>query len=125
MIPARMSMDTIIQYVGVKLKLNSKIKAHIKDRHNHGGHDRREDRHHPEVQHSGDGNSEDYGGKSMTREDHEEAHFVAFVAHNTKEHGQDKSKWRSTPPCGGMGKPPRMIGRPPLSLKEYRREHDG
>ena len=46
----------------------------------------------------------------MTREDHEEADFLAFVADNTKEHGQEK---------------PRRIGNPPLSFKEYWREHDG
>ena len=43
MIPARMSLDSIIQYVSVKLKLNSKNEAHIEDRHNHGNHDHRED----------------------------------------------------------------------------------
>ena len=36
MIPARMSLDSIIQYVSVKLKINSKNEAHVKDRHNHG-----------------------------------------------------------------------------------------
>ena len=61
----------------------------------------------------------------MAREDHEEAHLFAFVAHNRKEHGQDKSKWRRAPPRGGMGKPPRRIGNLPLSFKEYRREYDG
>ena len=60
----------------------------------------------------------------MTREDHEEAHFFAFVAHNVREHGQDKSKWRGAPVSGGMGKPLRRIGNRPLSLKEYRPEHD-
>ena len=125
MIPARMSLDSIIQYVSVELKLNSENEVHIQDRHNHGNHDRREDRHHPEVQDDRGGSSEDAGGESMTREDHEEAHFFAFVAHNTKEHGQDKSKWRRAPPRERMGKPPRRIGNPPLSFKEYRREHDG
>ena len=50
MIPAGMSLGSIIQYVSVELKLNSKNEAHIKDSHNHGNHDRREDRHHREVQ---------------------------------------------------------------------------
>ena len=104
MIPARMSLDSIIQYVSVELKLNSKNEAHIKDRHNHGNHDRREDRHHREVQDDLGGSSEDAGGESMTREDHEEAHFFAFVVHNTKEHGQDKLRWRRTPLRGGMRK---------------------
>ena len=125
MIPARMSLDSMIQYGSVQLKLNSKNEAHIKDHHNHGNHDRHEDGHNREVQDDRGGSSEDAGGESMTREDHEEAHFFAFVAHNTKEHGQDKSKWRRAPRRGGMGKPPRRIGNMPLSSKEYRREHDG
>ena len=61
----------------------------------------------------------------MTPQDHQEAYFFAFVAHNMKEHGQDKSEWRRAPPCGEMGKPPERIGNPPLSFKEYRRKHDG
>ena len=125
MIPAQMSLDSIIQYLSVELKLNSKNEAHIKGRHNHGNHDRREDRHHRDVQDDCGGSAEDDEGESMTWEDHEEAPFFAFVAHNTKEHGQDKSKWRRAPPRGGMEKPPRRIGNPPLSFKEYRREHDG
>ena len=77
-----------MRYVSVELKLNFENEAHIKDRHNHGHHDRREDRHHPEVQDDCGGSSEggqgSSGGESMTREDHQEAHFFAFVAHNTK-----------------------------------------
>ena len=125
MIPARMSLDSIIQYVSVELKLHSKNKAHIQDRHNHGNHDRREDRNHQEDQDDRGRRSEDAGGGSMTREDQEEAHFFALVAHNTKEHGQDKSKWRRGPPRSGMAKPSRRIGNRPLSFNEYRREHDG
>ena len=125
MIPARMSLDSITQYVSVELKLNSPNEAHIKDRHIHGNHYRREYRHHREVQDDRGGCSEDAGGGSMTLEDHEEAHFVVFVAHNTKEHGQDKSKWRRAPPRGGMGTPPQRIHNPPLSFKEYPRERDG
>ena len=92
MIPARMSLDSIIQYVSVELELNSKNKAHIKDRHNHGNHDLRQDRTHQEIQEAsassvGDRSTslEDCrgssGAKNMTWEDHEEAHFFAFVAH--------------------------------------------
>ena len=120
-----MSLDSIIPYVSVELKLNSKSEAHIKDRHHHGNHDRCEDRHHRDVQDDCGGSSADAGGKSMTQEDHEEAPFFAFVAQNTKEHGQDKWKWRRAPIRGGMGKPPRRIGNPPLSFKEYRQKHDG
>ena len=60
---------------------------------------------------------------SMTREDHEDAHFFAFVAHNTKPYGHDKAKWRKAPPR--QGKELRRIGNPPLSFTEYRREHGG
>ena len=70
--------------MSVELKLNSKNEAHIKDRHNHGNDDRCEDRHHREVQDDRGRSSEEAGGESMTREDHEEAHFFAFVAHNLK-----------------------------------------
>ena len=59
MIPARMGLDSIIEYVSVSLKLNSKNEAYIKDRHNHGNHDRRENRHHREVQDDPGGSSED------------------------------------------------------------------
>ena len=45
--------------------------------------------------------------------------------HNTKEHGQNKSKWRGELPRGGMGKPPRRIRDPHLTFKEYRHNHDG
>ena len=129
MIPARMSLDSIIQYVSVELKPNSKNEAHLKDRHNHGNDDRRKDRHHREVQddcgessENGEGSS---GGESLTQEDHEEAHFFAFVVQNTKEHGQDQWKLRRAPPRGGIRKPPRRIGNPALFFKEYRREPDG
>ena len=59
----------------------------------------------------------------MTREDHEDAHCFAFVAHNTKAYGHDKGKRRKAPPR--QGKEPQRIGNPPLSFTEYRREHGG
>ena len=43
MIPSRMSLDSIVQFVSVALKLNSKNEAHIKDRHGHGNCERRDD----------------------------------------------------------------------------------
>ena len=128
MIPARLSLDSIVQYVSIELRLKSKDEAHIKDRHNHGNHDRCEEGHHPEVQDDCGGSSEDgrgsSGGESMPQKHHEEAHVFPFVAHNMNEHGQDKSKWRRAPPRGGIRKPARRIGNPPLPLKAYRREHD-
>ena len=135
MIPARMSLDSIVQYVSVELKLNSKNEAHIKDRHGNGNRERRDDRNYRAIQEdptvggdrSQDPGSEDgkmsSGGEYMTREDHEDAHFFAFVAHNTKAYGHDKGKWRKVPPR--QGKEARRIGNPPLSFTEYRREHGG
>ena len=63
------------------------------------------------------------GGEYMTREDHEDAHFFAFVAHNTKWYGHDKPKWRKAPTR--QEKKPRGIGNPLLSFTEYRPEHGG
>ena len=127
MIPPQMSPDSIIQYVSVQLKHKSKNEAHIKHCHNHGNHDRCEDQNHRGSKEDRGTSSEDgrrsSGGESMTCENHKEAHFFAFVAHNSKEHGQDKSKWRRAPPRGGMGKPHQRIVHPPLYFKEYRREH--
>ena len=113
-----MSLHSIKQYVSVEVKLNSKNEAHTEDRHNHGNHDCREDSHQGEVQDNCGWSSEYSEGVSLNREDHEEAQFLAFVAHNTKEHAQDKSEWRRAPHRGGVGKPPRGIGNPPLSLKD-------
>ena len=50
MIPARMSLDSIVQYVSVELKLNSKIEAHIKNLHGNGNRKRRDDRNHRAIQ---------------------------------------------------------------------------
>ena len=126
MIPARSSLDSIIQYKSVELKVKAKNEAHIKDRDNHGNHDRREDRKHQKIKEDRGTGSEDgpgsSGGEIMTRKDHEEAHFFAFVAHNTKHHGKDKSNRSRAPPFGGMEKPPRRIGNPPLSFKKVQAE---
>ena len=58
MIPAQMSLNSIIQYVSVELKLHSKKEAHIKDGHDPWNHDRHEDRHHREVQDDSGGSSQ-------------------------------------------------------------------
>ena len=135
MIPARMSMDSIVQYLSVELKLNSKNEAHIKDRHGNGNCKRRDNRNYRAIQEDptvgGDRNQDpgcedgktSSGGEYMTWEDHEDAHFFAFVTHNTKAYGHDNSKWRKAPPR--QGKEPRRIGSPPLSFTEYRQEHGG
>ena len=135
MFPARMSLDSIVQYVSVELKLNSKNKAHIKDRHGNRNRERRGDRHYRAIKEdptvsgdrSGDPGSEDRkmwsGGEYITREDHEDAHLFAFWAHNTKAYRHDKGKWRKAPPR--RGKEPRKIGSPQLSFTEYRGEHGG
>ena len=51
--------------------------------------------------------------------------YFAFVAHNMKEHGQDRSRWNRLDPRTKNRKEPRRIGNPPLSFPEYRSQHDG
>ena len=131
-IVARMSLDEIAKYITVELKLNAKNEAHVQDRqgHGHGGH--RQDRQHREVQGDRVGTAVEGSGSGQdlwtatTQEDHDEAHFFAFVAHNMKEHGQDRSRWnRLDPRTKSRLKEPRRIGNPPLSFREYRSQHTG
>ena len=125
---ARMSMDEIEKYITVELKLNAKNEAHVQDRQGHGQRGHREDRHHREIQEDTANSAEDGSGSGQdhwtgSREDHEEAHFFAFVAHNVREHGQDRSRWNRVGPKKGNA--PRRIGSPPLSFREYSSQHDG
>ena len=129
---AGMSLDEIVKYITVELKLNAKNEAHVQDRqgHGHGGH--RKNRQHREVKEDTVGTAEEGSGSSQdlrtatTREDHEEAHFFAFVAHNMKDHGQDRSRWnRLKPRFNKNRKEPRRIRNPLLSFREYRSQHDG
>ena len=129
---ARMSLDDIVKYITVELKLNAKNQAHLQDRQGHGHRGHREDRHHREVKEDTVGTAEEGNGSrqgpwtATTREDQEEAHFFAFVAHNMREHGQDRSRWnRLDPRVNKIRKEPRRIGNPPLSFREYRSQHDG
>ena len=128
---ARMSLDEIVKYITVDLKLNAKNEAHVQDRQGHGHRGHREDRQHREVKGDTVGTAEEGSGSGQdlwtatTREDHEEAHFFAFVAHNMKEHGQDRSRWNRLDPRSKGRKEPRRIGNPPLSFLEYRSQHDG
>ena len=119
MLPPRMSLDSIVQYVSVELKLNYKNEAHIKDRHGNENRERCDDRNHPAIQEDptgGGDRSHDPGsengkklfrGEYMTQEDHEAARFFAFMANNTKAYGHDKGNWRKAPRC--QGKEPRRI----------------
>ena len=123
---ARMSLDEIVKYITVELKLNAKNEAHMQDGHGHGQRGHREERHHREIQEDTANSAEDGSGSGQdhwSREDHEEAHFFAFVAHNVRDHGQDRSRWSRVGPK--KGKEPRRIGNPPLSFREYRSQHDG
>ena len=121
---ARMSLDEIVKYITVELKLNAKNEANVQDRHGHGQRGHREDRHHREIQEE-TANSAEVGSGSgqdhWSQEDHEEAHFFSFVAHNVRNNGQDRSRWSRV---GPRGKEPRRIGNPPLSFREYRSQHD-
>ena len=84
---ARMSLDEIVKYITVELKLNAKNEAHVQDLHGHGQRGHREDRHHREIEEDTANSAEDGSGSGQdnwSREDHEEAHFFAFVAHNVR-----------------------------------------
>ena len=129
---ARMSLDEIVKYITVELKLNAKNEAHVQDRQGHGHRGHREDSQHREVKEDTVGTAEEGSGSgkdlrnATTREGHEEAHFFTFVAHNMKEHGQDRSRWnRLDLRFNKNRKEPRRIGNPPLSFREYRSQHDG
>ena len=131
-ISARMSLEEIVKYITVELKVNAKNEAHVQDRQGHGHRGHREERQHREVKGDTVGTAEEGSGSGQdlwtatTREDHEKAHFFAFVAHNMKEHGQDRSRWnRLGPRVNQKRKEPRRIGNPPLSFREYRSQHDG
>ena len=103
---ARMSLDEIVKYITVELKLDAKHEAHVQDRQSHGHRGHREDRQHREVKEDTVGTAEEGSGSGQdlwtatTREDHEEAHFFAFVAHNMKKHGQDSSRLKLPGPKG-------------------------
>ena len=119
---ARMSLDEIVKYITVELKLNAKNEAHVQDRHGHGQRGHREDRHHREIQEDIADSAENGSGSgqdnwTLSREDQEEAHFFASVAHNVRDHGQDRSRWSRVGPK--KGNEPRRIGNPPLSFREY------
>ena len=123
---ARMSLDKIVKLITVELKLNAKNEAHLQDRQGYGQRGHREDRHHREIQEDTANSAEDGSGSGQdhwSREDHEEAHFFAFVAHNVREHGQDWSEWNRVGPK--KNREPRRMGNPPLSFREYRSQHDG
>ena len=46
----RMSLEEIVKYITVELKLNAKNEAHVQDRHVHGQRGHQEDHHHREIQ---------------------------------------------------------------------------
>ena len=127
----RMSLDEIVKYITVELKLNAKNEAHVQDRQGQGHRGHREDRHHREVKGETVGTAEEGSGDGQdlwtatTSEDHEEAHFFAFVPHNMKENGQDRSRWNRLDPRTKNRREPRRIGNPRLSFPEYRSQHDG
>ena len=117
---ARMSLDEIVQFITVELKLNAKNEAHVQDRQGHGHRGHREHCQHREVKEDTVGTAEEGSGSGQdlwtatTQEDHEEAHFFAFVAHNMK----------VDPRFNKNRKEPQRIGNPPLSFREYRSQND-
>ena len=127
---ARMSLNEIVKYITVELKLNAKNEAHLQDRQGQGHRGHRENRHQREVKGDTVGTAEEGSGSGQdlwtatTPEDHEEAHFFAVVAHNMKEHGQERSRWNCLDPRTKNREEPRSSGNPPLSFPEYRSQHD-
>ena len=101
---ARMSLDDIVKYITVELKLNTKNEAHVQDRQGQGHRGHPEDRQHREVKEDTVGTAEEGSGSGQnlwtptTQEDNDEAHPFAFAAHNMKEHGQDRSRWNCLDP---------------------------
>ena len=126
---ARMSLGEIVKYITVELKLNAKNEAHVQDRQGNGHRGHREDRQHREVKEDTVGSAEEGSGSGQnlwtatTGEDQEEAHFFAFVAHNMKEHGQDRSRWNRLDSRTKHRKEQRRIGNPLLSFRAYRSQH--
>ena len=121
---ARMSLDKIVKYITVELKLNAKNEAHVQDRQGQGHRGHREDRHHREVKGDTVGTAEEGSGSGQdlwtatTPENLEEAHFFAFVAHNTNENGQDRSMWNRLDPRTKKPREPQRFRNPPLSFRE-------
>ena len=103
----------------------------MQDRQGQGHRGHREDRHHREVKGDTVRTAEEGSGSGQdlwtvtTEEDHEEAHFFAFVAHNMKENGQDRSRWNRLDPRTKNRREPRRIRNPLLSFCEYRSQHTG
>ena len=97
-IPARMSLESIVQYISVELKLNKNNEAGLKDQYdriddyNYRGHDdrQRQYRQHGEIDGDGALMNEDTKDIDMdvTNNEQTEYHFFAFVAENTKTFGQ-------------------------------------
>ena len=128
---ARMSLDEIVKYITVELKLHAKNEAHRQDRQGQGHPGHRKYRHHREVKGDTVGTAEEGSGSGQDLwtatipEDHEEAQFFAFVAHNMNEIGQDRSRWNRLDPMTKNRREPRRIGNPPLLFREYRSQHTG
>ena len=81
---ARMSLDEIVKYITVELKLNTKNEAHVQDRQGHGQRGHRVDRHHWEIQEDTAYSAEDGSGSGQdhwtgSREDHEEGPWAGSV----------------------------------------------
>ena len=62
---ACMSLDEIVKYITVELKLNAKNEAHVQDRHGHGQRGHREDRHQREIQEDTANSAEDGSGSGQ------------------------------------------------------------
>ena len=62
---ARMSLDEIVKYITVELKLNAKNEAHVQDRQGHGHRGHREDCHQREIKGDTVGAAEEGSGSGQ------------------------------------------------------------
>ena len=117
-ISARMSLDEIVKYITVELKLNATNEALVQDRQGQGHRGHREDRHQREVKGDTVGTAEEGSGSGQdlwtttTPEDHEEAHY---------EEAQHEGEWAGqvqVEPPGPKGQEPQRTAedREPAAL---------
>ena len=110
---ARMSLDEIVKYITVELKLNAKNEATEKTAII--GRSRRT---RPTPRRMVVEVAKTTGPGRITRRP-----ISSRLWHTTREHGQDRSRWNKVGPK--KNREPRRIGNPPLSFREYRSQHDG
>ena len=134
-IPARVSLELIVQYISVQLKSNKMNEAglmdqyHQKDDYKYRGHDyqrhqdgqHREDRQHRQICGDGRLTNEDHNNIDIDLNNKEQAeyNFFAFIAENTNRFGNNPSRWGRKPPRADEPLP--RVGDLALSLNMNKR----